>query len=517
MKERRANVDEQNRTEYSAKNTSMAIVCQIVAILVGYITRIVFTHTLSATYVGINGLFMNIFNALTLAGLGLAPAITYALYQPIAAGDIEKQKAVLKLIQLFFRRIALILFGIGIILIPTIPFVVNNAEGVSNLTLIYVMYLLNAVLSYVFIYKRLLMDAYQLSYIGLFYQTAFIVVQDIVQIIILVATKNFLLYLSMYLVFTLITNIVTTRRTERMYPYLKEPVTMTLPESEKKDMFSNVRAMMMQKLGAVLINDTDNILVSALAGIVSVGKYSNYYLLITSVNQILERIFFGITASVGNLGATSNISRVKKIFETSFFIGQWIYGFAAICLYELLSPFVAMSLGKQFLFEDHVVFILCINFYVMGMRKATQVFRDSLGIFRQDRYKVFAEFFINLVVSVLLAPKYGAFGIFFGALVSVALTSVWLEPYVLYKYHLKTPVRNYFGAYAFYAAVLAIAWYATDALCVRIPGGYFQVIVLRLLVCLIVPNVIMLVFYCRKKEFLFAIDKMKTVLNVRRR
>lgn len=43
-------------------NTSVAFVAQIVAILMGFFTRVVFTRTLSEGYVGINGLFTDILN-----------------------------------------------------------------------------------------------------------------------------------------------------------------------------------------------------------------------------------------------------------------------------------------------------------------------------------------------------------------------------------------------------------------------------------------------------------------------
>ena len=119
---------------------------------------------------------------------------------------------------------------------------------------------------------------------------------------------------------------------------------------------------MMHKLGTVVVNNTDNLLISAFVDVVSVGIYSNYYLLIGSVRQVLDQVFAGITASVGNLGATEDQGKIREIFETAFFIGQWLYGFAAICLYELLNPFVELAFGSQYLFERSVVMILCLNF-----------------------------------------------------------------------------------------------------------------------------------------------------------
>ena len=96
------------------------------------------------------------------------------------------------------------------------------------------------------------------------------------------------------------------------------------------------------------------------------------------MRQVLNQAFQGITASVGNLGVEESNAKVKRVFEASFFIGQWMFGFAAICLYELLNPFVGMSFGEQYIFSAEITLVLCLNFYFTGMRQATLVFRDSL-------------------------------------------------------------------------------------------------------------------------------------------
>lgn len=78
-------------------NTSVAFVAQISAILMGFFTRVVFTRMLSEGYVGINGLFTDILNILSLSELGVGTAITYALYRPIAENDISKQQILMRM------------------------------------------------------------------------------------------------------------------------------------------------------------------------------------------------------------------------------------------------------------------------------------------------------------------------------------------------------------------------------------------------------------------------------------
>ena len=66
---------QKSRTEYSVMNTSVAFVAQVSAILMGFFTRVVFTRMLSEGYVGINGLFTDILNILSLSVVMVFTAI----------------------------------------------------------------------------------------------------------------------------------------------------------------------------------------------------------------------------------------------------------------------------------------------------------------------------------------------------------------------------------------------------------------------------------------------------------
>lgn len=502
-----------NRTEYSTINTSVALISRIVAIVMGFVTRVVFTHTLSESYVGINGLFTDILNILSLTELGVGTAITYALYRPIAEKDIERQQALMRLFQIFYRATAACVAVLGLVLVPFLDVLMKNRPDVDHLLFIYLLYLANSILSYLLVYKRTLVEAHQLNYIVLLYQTAFLVIQDVGQIIVLITTKNFILFLFLYLACTLLGNICISRKANRLFPYLKEKSKKKLPKEERQEIFRNIRAMLMHKIGNVVVNNTDNLLLSSFVGVISVGIYSNYYLLIGSVRQVLDQVFAGITASVGNLGATEDKEHVKKVFEVAFFLGQWMYGFAAICLYELLSPFVSVSFGGKYLFPASVTLVLCINFFINGTRKAVLTFRDSLGLFWYDRYKAVAEALLNIVTSVILVLKFGTLGVFIGTFISTVATSVWVEPYVLYRHRLKAPLLPFYLKYAGYCLGVGVSWVVTELICRHITGGFLYTFGLRLLVCVFVPNLLMLLFYGRTKDFRATMERAKRVFH----
>ncbi|MDR2042824.1 MAG: lipopolysaccharide biosynthesis protein [Clostridium sp.] len=517
-------VEAKSRAEYSARNTTIAVTSNTAAILMGYAVRVVFTHTLSESYVGVSGLFTDILNILNLSEMGIGAAVTYALYLPVARGDREKQKSLMRLFRLFYRLTAAAVALLGLAVVPFLGILTGNPPEVKQLTLIYLMYLTNTSISYLFTYKRTVVDAHQLIYIGTLYQTVFLILQDVVQIGILLLTRDFLLFLSVYLVCTLGANLGISRKADKLYPYLKEKNRLPLPQEEKRDIYRNIRAMLLHKLGHVAVNNTDHILLSVMAGISTVGIYSNYFLLVASVAQVLDKIFQGITASVGNLGVTENAKRVRRIFDASCFIGQWMYGLGAICLFECLNPFVEISFGASYLFPEEVVLLLCLNFWITGMRRAVLVFRDSLGLFWFDRYKSVLEALLNLAVSIALGFRLGVLGIFLGTAVSTLLTSSWVEPYMLYKHHLDgkgakaSGVRSlglYFLRYVYSGAVLAGVWFLTDFLCRMVQGSPVMVLLFRVAVCAAAPNLLLFLAYRRNKEFLFLTEKAAKLLKSR--
>lgn len=377
----------------------------------------------------------------------------------------------------------------------------KDRPDVDHLIIIYLLYLLNSFVSYLLIYKKILVDAHQMNYITVMYHNGFLVLQDICQIIVLLLTRNFILFLIVAVVCTMSGNICMSRKADRLFPYLKEPCKERLLQEERRDIFKNVKAMLMHKIGNVVVNNTDNLLISSFVGVVTAGIYSNYYLIIGSVRQVLDQAILGVAASVGNLGVTEEKEKVGQIFDRLFFIGYWLFGFAGICLLELLNPFVELAFGERYLFRKEIVLILCINFCINGMRRAVLIFKESMGLFWYDRYKAVVEAVLNLVISVLLVAKFGVAGIFAGTFCSTVLTSVWVEPYVIYKYRLEKPVTEFFTKYAGYLGVMAVVWGITEYFCRFISGQVFLVLICRLGICLIVPNILLWLIYRRTVEW----------------
>ena len=111
-----------------------------------------------------------------------------------------------------------------------------------------------------------------------------------------------------------------------------------------------------------------------------------------------------------------------------------------------------------------------------------------------------AEALVNLGLSILLAKAVGMSGVFLGTTLSILLVSFWIEPLVLYREYLKTPLLPYFIRFAGYiltaAAGLGLAW----LLCSRLPGG-FAGFLIKLPIGIIVPSAVMILVWRRSEEY----------------
>lgn len=492
-----------SRTSNTIRNMNFAMLGQAFGILVAFFSRRVFVICLSSEYLGLNGLFSNILSILSLAELGVGGALVYSLYRPIAENNTSEIKSLMLLYKRTYFAIGTVVFVSGCALAPFVQFFISEMPDIPYIRMIYLLYVVNSAASYFFTYKRSLIIANQQGYITSIYRYGLFIILNIVQIITLVLTWNFILYLSLQVAFTLFENVLLSRKANHMYPYLLEKDISPLPSAVKAEIKKNVFAMMFHKIGGVIVMGTDSILISKLVGLTEVGIYSNYLLIRQAVNTILGHMFQSAAASFGNLNVLESDERKLSVFQNINFAGAWIFGFSSICLMALYNPFISFWLGEGYLFSKPTVFWIVAVFYVTGMRQACLTARDVMGVFWHDRYKPLFESVINLIASYILGTRMGVVGILIGTVISTMTTCFWVEPFVLYKHGFHAPVRTYFARYGIYTLVTIVAGIITIFLCGLVKLPAFSGFCVKLSICLLMPNMFFLVCYHRTKEFTF--------------
>jgi len=490
------------RTQKSLLNLATGLVGQMAALLASLVLRVAMTRCMDTPYLGLSGLFTNILSMLSLVELGVGPAITFSLYKPLAEHDIEKTKSLMRLYQKAYRTIGCTILIIGFLFTPLYPVFIKDTAGIAHLDVIYWLYLLNSGISYFYSYKVSLIIADQNQYIkNIGHYTAY-VLMHILQTVILITTRNYLVFLVCQVFVTIAENWILSRVADRRYPYLKERDAAPLTKEDTAPIVRNIRAMLCHNVGNMAVNSTDNLLVSSFLGLAVSGIYSNYSMILLAVKNILARAFDAVLASVGNLHAVGSTGQMQTVYERLFFLAFWLFGLCAICLGCLMQPFIELVFGEAFLMDGLTLTMLVISFYISGMRTSVlHVLRSAGGLFYRDWYKPIVEAIVNLAASIVLLQRFGVAGIFMGTILSALLVGTWIEAYIVCKDMLSIRLHAYLIRYLQYAVTTAAVGIGVYALMMYIPGTGWTRLFLRALSCLLLVNAAFAVVYRNSPAF----------------
>lgn len=493
---------QKSRTEYSILNIMTGLGGYAINTILGLICRMVFTRILSADYLGVNGLFTNILTMLNLAELGIGSAIVYALYKPLAENDEEKVASLVKFYGSCYKVIGIVVATIGIILMPFLNVLINGHPAIKeNLYVIYALYLFNTASTYFFSYRSSLITAAQQNYVVVGVSYLITIIQSIIQMVWLIVTHEYIGYLIIASIGTMIYNILISYIAKRKFPYIVKNNIKPLEQNEKNGLIRNVRALVVWKLSGILVNSTDNIIITYFSGLSTVGLSSNYTLLSSTLNALLNQLFSGITASVGNLNAKESVDKKIGMFNTINLANFWLFGWASIGIFVLSTDIVRLMFGTRYVLPINIPFIIALNFYMVGIQNAIWTFENTLGLFRQGRYLQVVTAAINLICSIGLGKKWGLFGILFATAIARLFTGTWYDPFKLYKYGFGRSVLPYYRKRLIYFVVLII----TGGICYWLSELVkFSVVVnicIKFIICCIIPNLFFVCLFHQSREF----------------
>ena len=340
------------------------------------------------------------------------------------------------------------------------------------------------------------------------------VMKSIIEILILISTKNYILYLIISIVILLLQNLIISIKCNRLYPYLKEKNAVN--KVDKEDILilkKNTSALVLYRVGAIALNGTDNIIISKIIGLTAVGLYSNYMMIFNAINGIVAKVFEAITASIGNLVVTENNDKSENILYKIQFLCFILYAFVSVVFAALINPFIHIWIGNDYLFSNYVAFAMGLNLYVYGMQSVISAYRNAYGLFVYGKYRPIIMTIVNIIISVVFAKYMGIMGVIIGTIISRLFIMALYDPYVVYKYGIKKSVVNYYKRYFAYLILYILM---STILCLIISHITINNLI-GIFICGITISIVMLsVFYLiyRKSDYFnFYIEKIKIILK----
>lgn len=500
------------RTKNATRNIIFGVILKIYQIFVPFVIRTAIIYLLGVEYLGLNSLFTSVLQVLNLAELGVGSAMVFSMYKPIAEDDTNTICALMRLYKIYYRVIGSVVLGLGLILLPFMPKLINgDVPPDMNVYVLYVMNLTATVLSYwLFAYKNCILQAHQrvdiTSKVTLFTDT----VKYIFQFAVLAIFHNYYLFVIVLLFSQVVTNITIAIMSNKMYTQYQAKG--SLPKATIKQINRRIRDLFTSKLGSVIVNSSDTIVISAFLGLTVLAIYQNYFYLITAVTGFISIVFNACTAGVGNSLIVDTKEKCYKDFRTFTFIIVWIAGVCTICFLCLFQPFMELWVGKNLMVEFPIVICLCIYFFVMEINTLLNLYKDAAGMWHEDRFRPLVTALTNLTMNLIMVQFWGLYGITLSTVVSTLIVGM---PWLLHNLFMVIFERKNRTEYVLglirYTIIACITAVITYLLCTFIQLSAIPTFIVRVIICVVVPNIIFLTVYRKKSEFresIILIDRM---------
>lgn len=490
------------RTKNAVRNIGFGISLKMYQIIMPFIMRTAILYFLGVKYLGLNSLFTSILQVLNLAELGVGSAMVYSMYRPIVEDNKEEICALMHLYRKYYRIIGFVVLCIGLVLLPFIPQLIEGEIPADiNLYVLYILNLAATVLSYwLFAYKNCLLNAHQrvdiLSKVMLVTNT----IQYGLQLFVLYFFRNYYLFLIIALATQILTNIVTAVVVSRIYPEYTprgeiDPKIVQGINRRIRDLFTS-------KLGAVILNSADTIVISAFLGLEMLAIYQNYFYILSSLIGLMAIVFDSTTAGIGNSIIVESKEKNYQDLKQFTFLIVWLAGFCTVSLLCLYQPFMRIWTGEKLMLGGLAVVCFCAYYYIYEINKLLNTYKDAAGLWHQDRFRPLVTALTNLILNVILVQFWGIYGVLLSTVIATLFVGM---PWLLHNLFTTLFERKYLSEYVAdilkYSFIVVGICIVTYLICQLYHGGLFTTFIVRGIICLFVANVLFYITLRKNNEF----------------
>lgn len=504
------------KTKNASKNMTIELVQHIYGISVPFIQRTLMIIYLGMEYTGLGGLFSSILGVLNLAELGVGAAMLYNLYKPIAEDDESKIKKLLNLYKKYYRFTGLVILIAGLIITPFLKYLIKDGTCPNdlNIYILFLMSLSSTVLTYwMYAYKASIFQAQQKNYVVTVIHMVTSVIFDISQIICIVVFKNYYLYLGCTIARTIVINLWIAYIANKKYPQYRNPKER-LDKNEEKAIRINIKDIFLNKIGLMLSNTFDSIVISTFLGLTILAQYQNYFYIWTSIWWLTGTVFNATRAGIGNSIVCEDREKVYNDFRTFSMIVIWIIVIVCSGFANVYQPFIRVWVGQENVLSNAIVYCLCGYFVLRFIEYFLSTYKEAAGIWHSDRFRPIVSGIANLILNLILVQFIGLYGVILSTILCFMFIDMpWLSRNVFKRVFVTHSIKEYLLKTIKFiiSAVLAIG--TSVLICKYINLTGILDIVVKLIVAMLSCNIVMLFCTFKTKEFYHAFSLVKKVIR----
>ena len=328
------------------KNFQINIFFTLTTSILNFIINSFFLKKMGVDLLGLSKLFTQFIAYLSLADLGLGTESTYALYKPLIEKNYERINIIFSTLESFYKKIAIFICVVGMGASILLPYLIPDEKYGMKIYLYWGLYILNTAITYLYAKYNILFLAnqeYRYSRIILGGTT---VLSQLSQLFIIFFIKSFVLYI-MAMIFTgIIALLCFKRHYMQNYSYIKKTGERDL--GIKKDMGK----LFFQKIGSLIVFNTDYIILSIFESLALIGIYSSYLVIYNAMIVFISMILNVITPQVGQYIAEKTKDDIYNLWKEfhAFFI--FLATILVFTTYYLIQNFIILWLGRKYLLPN---------------------------------------------------------------------------------------------------------------------------------------------------------------------
>lgn len=423
-----------SRVKKTILNARVNLIFYFLTLVLSFFSRKIFLDCLGADFVGLTGTLGNILGYLNLAELGVGAAIAFNLYKPIQQSNRQQIIDLISLFGYYYRNIGLAVLMAGVILSAFIPLIFKSSDfpfGVIYFA--FYSFLASSLIGYFINYRQILLSADQKNYVvAAYFQTANIV-KTLIQLCVAYYYTNFYAWIAIELSFGILYSIILNWKINQVYPWLK--CSIKIGKGQRKrypNILKSTKQVFVHKIKDFILQQSDQLFIFAFVSLKMVAYYGNYTLIILRLTAFFNTALDSVTASVGNLVAENNKPKMMGVFWELMALRYFIAGFICFSLYHLITPFITLWLGSEYILSHTVLMLMLINLFISITRGTIDNFNFAYGHYA-DIWAAWTECIINITVTIICGYYWGITGILLGKTASIVPIIVFWKPLYLFR------------------------------------------------------------------------------------
>ena len=505
-----------SRTLNSKRNLIVSGISTLVTTVFGLIIKSAIIRFFSVEYIGLTSVIGSVISIITLVEFGFTSVAAINLFTPIKDGDTPAVRKLLSFYRRIYRTIGAAILILGICAVPFLMLLLKDVGEIQeNIYVLYFFYVLDASINYLmFGYIEALFHAAQrLDVTRILFMIVY-VLKNCLQLIAISFFRNFYLFAMLFAAGTILYNIFLKIASVKMfrdyYPEGKEDQELRHIAREQAIGLSIANIMGTSR------NSIDSFIITSLFGLALAGMYSNYFVIYNAIFMCISLIVRSIRASVGNSIVSESVEKNLSDFTKMEFLLNILITACAAYMVSLYQPFMKIWMGEDLIFNDYIMILFVIYYYVRAIPGVRHAYFGALGYWWKAKWIYITELLLNILLNIILGRFFGVAGI----IIATICTDLVLEYYavnnILFRDYFGQGKGRYYADRIIYTVIAFITCGVSYYLCNRvivyegITGIIIRLIVCTVTIILIVP---LMMFLLRRRYLKISAAFVKQIIK----